>query len=38
MVSKQETILKGIGWMIKRFLDSGSSAYIAIIEKEEGLF
>jgi len=22
MVSKQETILKGIGWMIKRFLDS----------------
>ena len=38
IVSKQETILKGTGWTIKRFLDSGSSAYIAIIEKEEGLF
>ena len=33
VVSKQEIILKGTGWTVKRFLDSGSSTYVAIIEK-----
>ncbi len=35
MVSKDEMkdILKGTGWKVKEFIDSGSSQYIAIIEK-----
>jgi len=34
-VSKEEMkkILRGTGWKVKKFLDSGDSSYIAIIEK-----
>lgn len=36
MVSKDEMneILKGTGWRVKEFIDSGGPSYIAIIEKE----
>ena len=39
IVSKKEMeqILKGTGWKIREFIDSGNSAYIAIIEKEKML-
>jgi SAM-dependent methyltransferase len=35
-VSKQEMkeILKGTGWKVRKFIDSGSAYYVAIIEKE----
>jgi len=37
MVSKKEMeqILKGTGWKIREFIDSGNSAYIAAIEKTQ---
>jgi len=37
IVSKEEMkqILKGTGWIIQKFIDSGGSIYIAIIEKEK---
>lgn len=36
LVSKKEMkeILKGTGWKVKEFIDSGDSQYIAVIEKE----
>jgi hypothetical protein len=36
IVSKKEMeeILKGTGWKIREFIDSGNSAYVAAIEKE----
>lgn len=36
IVSKKEMeeILKGTGWKIREFIDSGDSAYIAVIDKE----
>jgi len=36
IVSKEEMkeILKGTGWKVKEFIDSGDSSYITIIEKE----
>ena len=36
IVSKDEMedILEGTGWRVKNFLDSNSSAYISVIEKE----
>ena len=36
IVSKEEMkeILRGTGWTVKRFIDSGDSTYTAIIEKE----
>jgi SAM-dependent methyltransferase len=36
IVSKKEMeeILKGTGWKIREFIDSGNSAYVAVIEKE----
>jgi hypothetical protein len=35
IVSKKEMeeILKGTGWKIREFIDSGNSAYVAVIEK-----
>lgn len=38
-LSKEEmlNILEGTGWKIEKFINSGSSAYVAIIGKE-GLF
>jgi hypothetical protein len=35
MVSKEEMkeILDGTGWKVKKFVDSGNSLYVAIIEK-----
>ncbi len=37
-VSKGEMkeILKGSGWRVKKFIDSGDSVYVAVIEKEGG--
>jgi hypothetical protein len=29
-----EEILKGTGWKIREFIDSGDSGYIAVIEKK----
>jgi SAM-dependent methyltransferase len=39
LVSKQEMkeILEGTGWKIKKFIDSKSASYIAVIEKEKKL-
>jgi SAM-dependent methyltransferase len=39
IVSKEEMkeILKGTGWNVREFIDSGDSSYIAIIEKEISL-
>lgn len=36
LVSKKEmkSILKDTGWKVKKFIDSGNSVYIAVIEKE----
>jgi len=37
IVSKNEmrSILAGTGWRISRFIDSGGSVYVAVIEKEQ---
>jgi hypothetical protein len=33
--AKMEQILKGTGWHVTRYLESGDSTYVAIIEKTQ---
>jgi SAM-dependent methyltransferase len=39
IVSREEMkeILKGTGWKVKKFIDSSSSPYVAIIQKQNGI-